>query len=126
MFIAFLISSFVVVFFLEKDWLFIILFCILYICLQVKKYRKLIVYTLLLLASIIFLIISFNENVKNRMLLSTFAFLNSDKIKQYNSPEKFVIFSPDHHELYVAAYKMFLNKPILGHGHDMYYKNWGF
>ena len=34
-------------------------------------------------------------------------------------------FSPDHHELYIAAYKMFLDKPILGHGHDMYYKNCG-
>ena len=104
---------------------FIILFCMLYICLQLKKYRKVIVSASLLLASIIFLIIIFNENVKNRMFLSTFAFLNSDKVAQYNSPEKFVIFSPDHHELYVAAYKMFLNKPILGHGHDMYYKNCG-
>ena len=27
--------------------------------------------------------------------------------------------------MYVAAYKMFLNKPILGHGHDMYYENCG-
>ncbi len=126
LFIAFLISSFVVVFYSgERLAFFIILFCMMYICLQLKKYRKVIVYTSLLLASIILLIISFNENVKNRMLLSTFAFLNSDKIKQYNSPEKFVIFSPDHHELYVAAYKMFLNKPILGHGHDMYYKNCG-
>ena len=126
LFIAFLISSFVIVFYSGERLAFlIILFCMLYICLQLKKYRNVIVYTSLLLASIIFLIISFNENVKNRMLLSTFAFLNSDKIKNYNSPENFVIFSPDHHELYVAAYKMFLNKPILGHGHDMYYKKCG-
>ena len=27
--------------------------------------------------------------------------------------------------MYVAAYKMFLKKPILGYGHDMYYKNCG-
>ena len=59
------------------------------------------------------------------MLTSTFAFLNSENNTAYTSPEKFVIFSPDHHELYVAAYKMFLDKPILGHGHDMYYKNCG-
>ncbi len=126
LFITFLLSSFVIVFYSgERLAFFIILFCMLYICLQLKKYRKVIVSVSLLLASIIFLIITFNENVKNRMLLSTFAFLNSDKVVQYNSPEKFLIFSPDHHELYVAAYKMFLNKPILGHGHDMYYKNCG-
>ncbi len=126
LFITFLISSFVIVFYSgERLAFFIVLFCLLYICLQLKKYRKVILYISLLLASILFLIISFNENVKNRMLLSTFAFLDSDKIKQYNSPEKFVIFSPDHHELYVAAYKMLLNKPILGHGHDMYYNNCG-
>ena len=71
------------------------------------------------------MIISFNENVKNRMVLSSFAFLNLDKNEQYTSQEKFIIFSPDHHELYIAAYKMFLDKPILGHGHDMYYKNCG-
>ena len=87
--------------------------------------RKNILFLLIPFFSIVFLIILTNTNVKNRMLTSTFAFLNSENNTAYISPEKFVIFSPDHHELYVAAYKMFLDKPILGHGHDMYYKNCG-
>ncbi len=126
LFITFLISTFVIVFYSgERLAFFIVLFCIIYICIQLKKYRKILLTSSLILTLVLFVIISFNENVKNRMILSSFAFLNSDKIENYNSPEKFVIFSPDHHELYIAAYKMFLDKPILGHGHDMYYKNCG-
>ncbi len=126
LFITFLISAFIIVFFSgERLAFFIVIFCIFYILVQLKNYRKVVLASSLLLFLIIFVIISLNENVKNRMILSSFAFLNSDKIEKYSSPENFVIFSPDHHELYVAAYKMFLNKPILGHGHDMYYKNCG-
>ena len=125
-FISFLISAFIIVFYSgERLAFFIVIFCLFYIFIQLKNYRKLVLATSLILISITFLIISLNENIKNRMILSSFAFLNPDKIDHYNSPEKFVIFSPDHHELYVAAYKMFLKKPILGHGHDMYYKNCG-
>ena len=78
---------------------------------------------LLILFSTVFLVISINTEVKNRMIISTFAFLDFDNPKPYNNDENFVIFSPDHHELYVAGYKMFLKKPILGHGHNMYEVN---
>ena len=126
LFFIFLISSFVIVFISgERLAFFILIFCIFYILIQLKTYKKEILAFSILFISIIFIIISFNENIKNRMVNSTFAFLKSHKEGQYISPEKFVIFSPDHHELYVAAYKMFLSKPILGYGHDMYYKNCG-
>tara|TARA_B100001173_G_scaffold308759_1_gene319662 strand:+ start:303 stop:1586 length:1284 start_codon:yes stop_codon:yes gene_type:complete len=125
-FIIFLISAFLMVFLSgERLSFFIIIFCILYILLQSKNLRRKISVFLVLFFSIILLITLTNTNVKNRMVTSTFAFLNPEKNNTYTSPEKFVIFSPDHHELYVAAYKMFLDKPILGHGHDMYYKNCG-
>ena len=61
--------------------------------------------------------------VKNRMIISTFAFLDNDKPRSYNNEENFMIFSGDHHELYLAAYKMFLDKPLLGQGHKMYKEN---
>ena len=126
-FIIFLTSAFVVVFLSgERLSFFITIFCIVYIFLQSQNFRKKISFFLIIFFSIIFLITLTNTNVKNRMLISTFAFLNSDfENNSYTSPEKFVIFSPDHHELYVAAYKMFLDKPILGHGHDMYFRNCG-
>ena len=126
-FIILLTSAFIVVFLSgERLSFFITIFCIVYIFLQSQNLRKKISVFLLLFFSIIFLITLTNTNVKNRMVVSTFAFLNSDyKNSSYTSPEKFVIFSPDHHELYIAAYKMFLQKPILGYGHDMYFKNCG-
>ena len=126
-FIIFLISAFIIVFLSgERLSFFITIFCIVYIFLQSQNFRKKISFFLIIFFSIIFLITLTNTNVKNRMLVSTFAFLNPDfENNSYTSPEKFVIFSPDHHELYVAAYKMFLEKPILGHGHDMYFRNCG-
>jgi O-antigen ligase len=122
--VFFLISIFMVVFLSgERLAFFIILFCILYIFFKSSLYRKKIVMILLILFSTIFLVISVNKEVKNRMIVSTFSFLNYDGPKPYSNKENFIIFSPDHHELYVAGYKMFLNKPILGHGHNMYEKN---
>ena len=122
--VFFLISAFTVVFLSgERLAFFIILFCILYIFLRLSIYRKKIIMILLILFSTVFLVISINTEVKNRMIISTFAFLDFDNPKPYNNDENFVIFSPDHHELYVAGYKMFLKKPILGHGHNMYEVN---
>ena len=123
-FIFFLIFTFLIVFISgERLAFFIILFCILYIFIQLTSYRSKIIKILLLLFSLIFLTISVNKEVKNRMIGSTFKFLNYDKTSPYTNPENFVIFSPEHHELYLAAYKMFLKKPILGHGHEMYEKD---
>ena len=123
-FIFFLISSFVIVFISgERLAFFIVIFCILYILMQLNGYRKKIIMILLILFSAIFLITLMNQGVKNRMVVSGFAFFKYDKTKAYTNKEEFVIFSPEHHELYLAAYKMFLKKPILGHGHDMYKKS---
>ena len=123
-FICCLIAASVVVFLSgERLAFFIVLFCIFYIFLQLSIYRKKILMISIALFAIIFLVISMNKEIKNRMIVSTFAFLDYDQDRPYKSKENFVIFSPDHHELYVAAYKMFLEKPILGHGHDMYEKN---
>ena len=124
LFIIFLIFTFLIVFISgERLAFFIILFCILYVFIQLNVYRKKIITILLLLFPLIFLIISIDKEIKNRMVVSAFKFLKYDKTWHYTNPENYVIFSPDHHELYLAAYKMFLKKPILGHGHEMYEKN---
>ena len=123
-FIFFLISAFSIIFISgERLAFFIVLFCILYIFIQLSTYRKKILMILLVLFSIIFLITSMNKEIKNRMVVSAFSFLDYNSTRSYTNKEKFVIFSPDHHELYVHAYKMFLKKPILGHGHEMYELN---
>ena len=123
-FTFFLISAFVIVFISgERLSFLIILFCILYTLVQLGGYRKKIIMISLVMFSIIFFIISMNKEIKNRMIISTFTFLDFDSSKNYTNKENFVIFTPDHHELYVAAYKMFLKKPILGHGHEMYEEN---
>jgi O-antigen ligase len=123
-FILFIMSAFIIIFISgERLAFFIMIFCSLYILIVIKNYRKFIISISLAVIFIISLITLSNENIKNRMILSSFAFLNPDYKEYYKPPENFVIFSPDHHELYVAAYKMFLNKPILGYGHDMYSQN---
>jgi O-antigen ligase len=123
-FLIFLISAFIIVFITgERLAFFILLFCILYIFTQISSYRSKFMIFLIVFFSIIFLLVSMNESLKNRMIISTFAFLENDKTRAYTNEENFVIFSPDHHEQYLAAYKMFLKKPILGHGHKMYKEN---
>jgi O-antigen ligase len=123
-FIFFISFTFLIVFISgERLAFFIVMFCILYVFLELTSYRVKIIKILLLLLSLIFLTISVNKEIKNRMISSAFKFLNYDKTSPYTNPENFVIFSPEHHELYLAAYKMFLKKPILGHGHEMYEKN---
>ena len=123
-FLIFLISAFIIVFTTgERLAFFILLFCILYIFTQISSYRSKFMIFLIVFFSIIFLLVSMNESLKNRMIISTFKFLEYEKAKPYTNEEKFVIFSPMHHEQYLAAYKMFLKKPILGHGHKMYKEN---
>ena len=123
-FSIFLISAFIIVFITgERLAFFIILFCIVYIFTLISNYRSKFIIILTVSFSIIFLIVSMNEGLKNRMIISTFAFLDNDKPRSYNNEENFMIFSGDHHELYLAAYKMFLDKPLLGQGHKMYKEN---
>ena len=129
-FFIFLIFAFIIVFITgERLAFFILLFCIFYILMQTRSYRSRFIIVLIVSFSAIFLTVSMNIGIKNRMIISTFAFLQpelptgNDETRPYTNEEKIVIFSPDHHEIYLHAYKMFLNKPILGHGHKMYRKN---
>ena len=123
-FSIFLISAFIIVFITgERLAFFIILFCIVYIFTLISNYRSKFIIILTVSFSIIFLIVAMNEGIKNRMIISTFAFLDNDKPRSYNNEENFMIFSGDHHEIYLAAYKMFLDKPLLGQGHKMYKEN---
>ena len=118
------VSTFILVFLSgERLAFFILLFCLAYIFIQLSKYRKKIFITFIVLFSVILVVVSTNQEIKNRMVNSTFSFLDNKTDKPYSNDENFVIFSPDHHELYIAAYKMFLAKPLLGHGHNMYEKN---
>ena len=113
-FSIFLIAAFIVVFITgERLAFFITLFCILYIFTQISSYRSKLIIILILSFSAIFLIVSLSQGIKNRMIISTFAFLEpeqptgNDDTRPYVNEEKIVIFSPDHHEIYLHAYKMF-------------------
>lgn len=66
-------------------------------------------FSLFLIAIIIF----FNERIKVRMF-----FDSNNKIEI--SKNEIVIFTPQHTHHYKIAYKMFLSKPILGHGPNMF------
>ena len=86
----------------ERLAFFILLFCLAYIFIQLSKYRKKIFITFIVLFSVILVVVSTNQEIKNRMVNSTFSFLDNKTDKPYSNDENFVIFSPDHHELYIC------------------------
>ncbi|RPG55940.1 MAG: O-antigen ligase domain-containing protein [Flavobacteriales bacterium TMED235] len=126
LFIIFIIAALIVIFISgERLAFFLVLFCFFYLFIQLKNFRKKIIVISLFVFSLIFILVTMNQGIKNRMVVSTLAFLENDENSSYTNKENFMIFSPDHHELYIAAYKMFLEKPLLGHGHNMYEENCG-
>jgi O-antigen ligase len=95
-------------FFLNLSTLFIILF--------IKKFKKIRIISFLLSAIIIFIIVNFSTDIKNRMINTTLEQLNF--IQNDNTPSK--DFLGNYRSLYQIAWKMFLDKPILGHGPKMF------
>ena len=79
-----------------------LMFSFLFICLSSSNFKK--NFFIIILIPIIFLITSFDAGKKHRMIISPFNSLKSFHFSQYHS---------DH---YKTAYKMFLDKKIIGHG----------
>ena len=72
---------------------------------------------------IIFCIFHFNSNLKSRFIDDTLNYMIDSKYKQYTNienisdgSEKIYIFSKIHHGHYTSAFKLFLEKPLFGHG----------
>ena len=87
-----------------------IFFC--FILLDIKLKIKIIGLTIII--TLFFLLLTFNYNLKNRIILDS-----NNKINITN-PDKVVIFTPQHTEHYKIAFKMFIEKPFLGHGPNMF------
>jgi O-antigen ligase len=87
-------------------------FCL---CFFIIKKIKLIMKILILSLSLFFVatIIFFNERIKVRMFFDA-----NNKLEI--SKNEIVIFTPQHTDHYKIAYKMFLTKPLLGHGPNMF------
>ena len=116
-FFIFVLSVIVVVYYSgERTAFAIILFCILYNIFLNNLQRKKFIYLVLFLFPIIICISYLNSNLMNRMIKSAFFFINNNQVQSFKPIENFIIFTPDHHELYVASYKMILDKPMFGHG----------
>ncbi len=104
--------------FLNLSTIFIILFC--------KSLRYFRLATFVLSTIIIIFILNNNNYVKERMLFDTLRSLGiSDKekiITEKNNEfeDKIHIFSQGHDSLIRTAFKMFLDKPLIGHGPRMF------
>ena len=83
------------------------------IILLIQKWKAARILTLITSLAIIFLVSVSNETVKNRMVDQT---VNKLGIKDGS----LYIFSEEHQNFYISSFKMFLDKPILGHGPKMY------
>lgn len=95
-------------FFLNLSTLFIILF--------IKKFKKIRIISFLLSAIIIFIIVNYSTDIKNRMINTTFEQLNFSQNDNTSSKD----FLGNYKSLYQIAWRMFLDKPVLGHGPKMF------
>ncbi len=99
----------------ERTAFFFLNLSTLFIILLIKKYQK---FRLISfgIALILIVILSLNtSSLTNRMILDPAK--NMGIIKSTSKP---VIFTPQHNSHIRTAFKMFLNKPILGHGPKMF------
>ena len=85
-----------------------LLFLSLFVFLRIKFIHKFLILVFVLLSGLIFLNINNNQNVKDRIFNSTFQSIFKDK--------KIIFFTENHEKLYNASFKMFLDKPLTGHG----------
>ena len=84
------------------------------------KYRIFYFISAVLIVSSVF---HFNSNLKSRFVDDTLNYMIDSKYKKYmnienisGGSEKIYIFSKIHHGHYTSAFKLFLEKPLLGHG----------
>ena len=88
-----------------------------YIILMIKEYRVYRLWTYLLSLLLIVTMINFFPNAKNRLLDQTISDFSGGRWKSDNSIEdKIYIFSKPHTDMYISAFRIFLDNKILGVG----------
>ena len=97
----------------ERAALFFHLLSLIFIILLVKKPKLNLVLIFLFFIISILIVSSTNENLKNRLINLTSIEIGINNEKKY-------IFTPSHDSLFKTAYKMFLDKPVFGHGPKMF------
>ncbi len=85
-----------------------------FIIVLIKEYKKLRILSLLSSMILIFLLTMSSQTLKERMIINPIKSMNLD------SEKGFQIFSVFHDSSIKTAYKMFLDKPISGHGPKMF------
>ena len=88
-----------------------------YIIFMIKEYRVYRLWTYLLSLLLIVTMINFFPNAKNRLLDQTISDFSGGRWKSDNSIEdKIYIFSKPHTDMYISAFRIFLDNKILGVG----------
>ena len=98
-------------FFLNISTIFIIIF--------IKKYQKFRLVSFLIAMIIIVLITQYSPQTKNRMINETLNTMGLSNVTADTTAKKY-IFTKEHDSLYRTSFKMFLDKPIFGHGPKMF------
>ena len=97
----------------ERTALFFHVLSVTFITLLIKKLKLLRCFIFIGLFAITAILSLQNNDLKKRMLISSFESIGINKETKY-------IFSQGHNDLVVGAYKMFLDKPVFGHGPKMF------
>lgn len=99
----------------ERTAFFFLNLSTLFIILLIKEYQKFRLVSFVIALIAIFILSLNTSSLTNRMILDPAK--NLGIIKSTSKP---VIFTPQHNSHFTTAFKMFLNKPILGHGPKMF------
>jgi len=108
----------------ERTSFFLLNISTIYIIILIKEYKVFRIFTFVVSILIIIAITATNDSIKQRMVeqpLRSIEIKKSIEINQNNNlndqPELGrKIFSDEHTKIYITAYEMFKDKPILGHG----------
>lgn len=106
----------------ERTAFFFLNLSILFLIIFVNKFKIIRIVTFVISMLVIFIIIITNDDIKNRMVTSTLNELNIPFFSKSTNqePEKKADILINHQNFYAIAWRMFLDKPILGHGPKMF------
>lgn len=113
----------------ERTAFFLLNISTIFIILLINEYKIFRLVTFLISVVIIFFISLSNDQIRNRMINKPFLNLKSQfeitdnlnlQNSQYETSIQKTIFTYEHSKIYYAAYEMFKDKPILGHGPKLF------
>jgi len=101
----------------ERTALALLILSAILIIILVKKYKKIRIVTLIISLMIIFVVSIFDDQTRIRNIDHTLKqFSGGNSASQLISTDNMVILSPEHHSIYLTAWNIFLDNPILGVG----------